>query len=66
MNTLIQEIKEYALLNYEYGYDVLIECWDDSEYARWINHYEVTSLNEFIQSYAFMLDYRDEIKATAF
>ena len=66
MDTLIQEIKEYALLNYEYGYDVIIECWDDAEYARWINDHEVNTLNEFIQSYAFMIDIADDIKATAF
>ena len=66
MDTLIQEIKEYALLNYENGYDGIVECWDDSEYARWINHYKVTSLNEFIKSYAFMIDIADDIKATAF
>jgi len=66
MNTLINDIKRYAEDNYEYGYDSIVECWDDANYDNWINKYNVKSLNDFIKSYAFMIDYSNDIQSTAY
>ena len=39
---------------------------DDAAYACCIKDHEVNTFNEFIQSYAFMIDLADDLKETAF
>ena len=33
----IQEIKDYAMKNYEHGGDVIIECWSDEEIQQFLD-----------------------------
>lgn len=66
MNKLINDIKKYTEANYDCGYDCLVECWDDSNYSEWIVKYNVKTLEEFIDSYAFMIDHQDDIKASSY
>ena len=38
MNKLtVEEVKEYAMANYDKGGDQIIECWEDSEIQEWID-----------------------------
>lgn len=66
MKELIEAIKAFCLAHYEEGYDACVECWDDAEYAEWIEDYKVTSVDEFVKSYAFMIDHANEVRSTAF
>jgi hypothetical protein len=66
MNELVEAIKAFCLANYEEGYDVCVECWEDADYADWIETYKVTSVRGFAMSYAFMIDHANEIRSTAF
>lgn len=66
MNTLVDAIKAFCLAHYQEGYDACVECWDDREYEAWIEEWEVTSVEEFVKSYACMIDHANEVRSTAF
>jgi hypothetical protein len=31
LDVLVQAVKNYALLNYQNGWDVIVECWEDAD-----------------------------------
>ena len=66
MDKLINDIKKYANNNYDCGYDIIVECWDEARYITWVKTYNVETLEQFIESYAFMIDYTNDIKSTAY
>lgn len=66
MDKLIADIKAFCLSNYDQGYDSIIECFDHADLVEWINQYQITSLTDFIASYAVVISYKNEIRSTAF
>jgi len=66
MKTLILEIKQFCRSNYESGYDSCVECWDSSDYAEWIEDHNIASVEDFVKSYACIIERRSEILSTAF
>jgi len=68
-NTLIQAVRDHAQENYEAGgWDILVECWDNSDIAEQIEG--ATTEAEAIAECAYILNLLDEnrreIEATAF
>tara|TARA_R110000744_G_scaffold362729_1_gene470842 strand:+ start:129 stop:335 length:207 start_codon:yes stop_codon:yes gene_type:complete len=63
---LAGEIKAFCNDNFESGYDVPAMCWEDIEYLDWIEEFNVTGIDSFIDSYSFMIEHRKEIQSTAF
>tara|TARA_R110000868_G_scaffold297179_2_gene557483 strand:- start:1239 stop:1445 length:207 start_codon:yes stop_codon:yes gene_type:complete len=63
---LVESIKSFCLANYENGYDTCIECWGYADYVEWIEDFKVTSVEKFVESYAFMIDHANEITSTGF
>jgi hypothetical protein len=66
MNTLINDIKSYALENYDNGYDRVVECYADSDLAQLIDKQGIKTLDDFIAYYGVSIEYAEEIKATAY
>jgi hypothetical protein len=66
MDKLIAEIKAFCVANYENGYDSIVECFDYADMIEYIERNKITSLDDFVRSYAVIIDYKNEIKSTAF
>lgn len=66
MTALLNDIKAFCKENYENGYDAVVECWDDSDHMDFIQHNEITSVEQFKKAYAPMIERRQEIEATIF
>lgn len=66
MDKLIAEIKTFCLSNYDQGYDSIVECFDYADLVEYVQSNKITSLDDFVQSYAVIIDYKNEIKSTAF
>lgn len=66
MDKLIAEIKQFCIDNYENGYDAVVECWDYNDYIEWLSIGNKKTLDEFIKSYAVIIERRSEIESTAF
>jgi hypothetical protein len=66
VNTLINDIKSFALENYDNGYDRVIECYGDSDLELLIEKNSITTLDDFIAYYGVSIEYSLEIKATAY
>ena len=50
-NTLIDEVKAHAQTNYDKGgWDVIVECWTDSEIAEFLTKANVRSLSGAIKA----------------
>jgi hypothetical protein len=62
---LASEIKAFCNDNFENGYDVPAMCWEDAEYLDWVEKWNVTDIESFIESYAFVIEHRKEIQSTA-
>jgi hypothetical protein len=63
---LVESIKSFCLANYENGYDICIESWNDSDYIEFIKDFKITSVENFVKSYAFLIDYANLITSTRF
>ncbi len=66
MDKLIADIKAFCLANYSEGYDSVIECWDTEDYTDFIARNQIKNLADFIAEYAVIIDYKNEIRSTAF
>jgi len=61
---LVQQVKEYALANYEKGgWDVIVECWDDEEIASEIGG--ARTLKGALRKMSFVIDVYADRQADA-
>lgn len=44
MNEEIQNLKNWALANYENGADTMVECWEDNDYAQLVRKHGADAL----------------------
>jgi len=69
MESLVRAVREYAQANYNKdGWDVLVECWDDSDIAREIGTAKTATaaIKACRRAVKGMDEYRSEIQSTAF
>jgi len=66
MEELLAAVKAFCYSNYENGYDYIVECYSDAELITYFKENNVTNLEEFQESCAGYIEYREEIMATAF
>jgi hypothetical protein len=48
LDVLVQTVKNYALLNYQNGWDVIVECWEDADIREAIGQH--TTIAEAIRA----------------
>lgn len=63
---LIKNIKLFVLKNYENGYDTIAECWNLDDYVQWIERHNITTVDEFVASYAPVIERQEEMFNTIF
>ena len=65
LDELVTELEEFCKANYEKGYDACVECWEKPEWVEFIADFNVTSVEDFVKEYQFIIDHANEIRATA-
>lgn len=68
MVDLVSEIRKHALANYEKGWDVVVEAWDDETIVEAIGRAKTVSgaIKKVAKVVAQYNDYADDIRASAF
>lgn len=64
--SLLAEIREFCKENYNDGYDVVVEAYDDAELQEFIDQWDVDSVDKFAMAFQFIIDYRADIVAEIF
>lgn len=65
---LIAHVKNHALANYENGWDIVIEAWDDEEIAETIGYAttEKGAVAKVWKELRPLVEFREEIRSTGF